>query len=392
MELEPGIVAMEDELTAWRRDLHAHPELGFEEHRTSRLVAERLASFGCAVHRGLAGTGVVGTIVGRGGGGGRAVGLRADMDALPMTEATGLPYASTSPGRMHACGHDGHTTMLLGAARHLAATRNFSGKVHFIFQPAEEMLAGGERMVKEGLFDLFPCDEVYGMHTAPHFPPGTIGVRAGPVLASADFFEIVLTGRGGHGAYPHTTIDPVVVGAHVITALQTLIARELDPLKAGVVSITRMHAGSADNVIAPMAVLGGTVRAFDPAVRQGLIDGVHRIARSVAMALRAEAAVRFTACAYPPTIATEAEARAAAAVAATVVGDSGVIWDHPPAMGGEDFAFMLQKVPGAFVMLGSDGGDDAILCHDPRFDFNDRTLAIGASFWVRLATARLAAA
>jgi hippurate hydrolase len=389
VQLVPRIVEWQDEFIAWRRDFHAHPELGYEEQRTSDRVAERLRSFGLEVHRGLAGTGVVGTLVGRLGDG-PAIGLRADMDALPMDEQTNLPYASRHPGRMHACGHDGHTTMLLAAARYLAETRNFRGRVHFIFQPAEEMLAGGERMVNEGLFERFPCTQVYGMHTAPNFAPGQIGVRAGPVLAAADTFEITLTGRGGHAAYPHTTIDPIVVGAHVITALQTLVGREVDPIDSGVVSVTRMHAGSADNVIAPTAVLGGTVRAFKPETRTMLIDGVHRIATSVAAALRAEAEVRFSDARYPPTIATEAEAKHAARIAASVVGEDHVVWDHPPAMGGEDFAFMLQKVPGAFVMLGADGSDGAILCHDPRFDFNDRTLAIGASFWARLVETTLA--
>jgi len=391
MTVEPKIRAFHDEMTAWRRDLHAHPELGFAEHRTSGVVAAKLESWGLEVHRGLAGTGVVATLEGRAGPGNRAVGLRADMDALPMEEVSGVPHASTTPGRMHACGHDGHTTMLLAAAKYLSETKNFAGRVHFIFQPAEEMLAGGEKMVKEGLFELFPCDQVFGMHNAPQLPPGQIGVRAGPVLASADFFEITVTGRGGHGAYPHTVIDPAVVGAHVITALQTLVARELDPLDNGVVSITRMQVGSTDNVIAPTAVLGGTVRAFEPETRARLVDGVHRISRCVAEGLRAQAQVRFTDAAYPPTIATQDEAELAAAVAREVVGEAGLVWDHPPAMGGEDFAFMLDKVPGAFVMLGQQGGDDPIQCHDPRFDFNDAILPIGASFWARLVERTLAA-
>ena len=388
----PALEALHDEMTRWRRDLHAHPELGFEEHRTSAFVAAKLEAWGLEVHRGLAGTGVVGTLDGRAGASNRSIGLRADMDALPMEETSGVAHASETPGKMHACGHDGHTTMLLGAAKHLSETRNFAGRVHFIFQPAEEMLAGGKRMVEEGLFELFPCDQVYGMHNAPPLPVGHFGVRAGPVLASADFFEMVITGRGGHGAYPHTVIDPVVVGAHIITVLQTLVARETDPLDAGVVSITRMHAGSTDNVIAPTAVLGGTVRAFKQETRDRLVDGVHRVAGAIASAMRAEAVVRFTDAAYPPTVATETEARHAAAIAAEVVGDDAVFWDHPPAMGGEDFAFMLQKAPGAFVMLGQDGSDDAIQCHDARYDFNDAILPIGASFWVRLVERTLPAA
>jgi hippurate hydrolase len=384
MSIEPTIRAFHAEMTAWRRDLHAHPELGFEEHRTSDLVAAKLAAWGLDVHRGLAGTGVVGTLAGEAGASARAIGLRADMDALPMDEVSNVPHASTTPGRMHACGHDGHTTMLLAAAKYLSEKRNFAGRVHFIFQPAEEMLAGGKRMVEEGLFERFPCDQVFGMHTAPHLPPGRIGVRAGPVLASADFFELTVTGRGGHGAYPHTVVDPAVVAAHIITALQTLVARELDPLDAGVVSVTRMRVGSTDNVVAGTAVLGGTVRAFTPEARGRLIDGVHRIARSIAEGLRATAEVRFTDAAYPPTVASEAEARRAAAIAREVVGEEGLVWDHPPAMGGEDFSFMLNKVPGAFVMLGQEGGDDPIRCHDPRFDFNDAVLPIGATFWARL--------
>jgi len=392
MTIEPKIRAFHDEMTAWRRDFHAHPELGYEEHRTSDIVAAKLAEWGLEVHRGLAGTGVVATLEGRAGPGNRALGLRADMDALPMDEISGVPHASTAPGRMHACGHDGHTTMLLAAARYLSETRNFAGRVHFIFQPAEEMLAGGKRMVEDGLFELFPCDQVFGMHNAPQFAPGQIGVRSGPVLASADFFELTITGRGGHGAYPHHVVDPAVVGAHVITALQTLVARELDPLDAGVVSITRMHVGSTDNVIAPTAVLGGTVRAFKAETRTRLVDGVHRIAGAVAEGLRARAEVRFTDAAYPPTVASEDEARQAAAIAAEVVGQDGLVWDHPPAMGGEDFSFMLNEVPGAFVMLGQAGGDEAIMCHDPRFDFNDAILPIGATFWARLVERTLAPA
>jgi hippurate hydrolase len=391
MKLDPAIQALHDEATAWRRDLHAHPELGFEEHRTSAFVASKLAEWGVEVHRGLAGTGVVGTLEGKAGMSNRAIGLRADMDALPMDEVSGVPHASRAPGKMHACGHDGHTTMLLAAAKYLSDTRNFAGRVHFIFQPAEEMLAGGRRMVEDGLFELFPCDQVFGMHNAPQLPPGQIGVRAGPVLASADFFEITVTGRGGHGAYPHTVIDPAVVGAHIVTALQTLVARELDPLDNGVVSITRMNVGSTDNVVAPTAVLGGTVRAFKPETRQRLVAGVHRISRAIAEGLRATAAVRFTDAAYPPTIAREEEAKLAASIACEVVGEDGLVWDHPPAMGGEDFSFMLQKVPGAFVMLGQAGGDDPVQCHDPRFDFNDAVLPIGATFWARLVERTLAA-
>ncbi len=340
----------------------------------------------------MAGNGVGGRVAGRSGARNRAIGLGAEMDALPMDEVSGVPNASTAPGRMHACGHDGHTTMLLAAAKYLSENRNFAGRVHFIFQPAEEMLAGGKRMVDDGLFALFPCDQVFGMHNAPQLPPGQIGVRAGPVLASADFFELQVTGRGGHGAYPHTVIDPAVVGAHIITALQTLVARELDPLDNGVVSITPMHVGSTDNVIAPTATLGGTVRAFKPETRERLVGGVHRIARCVAEGLRATAEVRFTDAAYPPTVATEEEARLAAAVAREVVGEDGLVWDHPPAMGGEDFSFMLNKVPGAFVMLGQQGGADPIQCHDPRFDFNDAILPIGATFWARLVERTLAPA
>jgi hippurate hydrolase len=370
------------ELTEWRRDIHAHPELGLEEHRTSELVAAKLASWGIAVTRGLAGTGVVGTL--RNGSGGRAIGLRADMDALEMTEANDFDHRSVNPGKMHACGHDGHTTMLLGAAKYLAETRNFDGTVHFIFQPAEEGLGGGRIMVEEGLFDRFPCDAVYGAHNDTGLPVGTMVAVAGSVSAASDRFWIRIRGKGGHAARPHRAIDPLVVGCHVVMALQTVVARRVDPQEAAVLSITQFHAGSTGNVIAEEAVLNGTVRTLRPEVQDEVEGLLTSIATATAAAHGAEAVVEYER-GYPPVVNAAEPTERAALAAARVLGDGKVIRERRPGMGGEDFSFMAQRVPGCFVRIGqAEGERGSTPVHNPRYDFNDAILPIGASFWSTL--------
>jgi amidohydrolase len=370
------------ELTEWRRDIHAHPELGLEEYRTSELVAAKLASWGIEVTRGLAGTGVVGTL--RSGGSERSIGLRADMDALEMTEANEFEYRSANPGKMHACGHDGHTTMLLGAAKYLAETRNFDGTVHFIFQPAEEGLGGGRIMVEEGLFDRFPCDAVYGAHNDTYLPVGTMVAVAGSVSAASDRFWIRIHGKGGHAARPHRTIDPVVVGSHVVLALQSVVARRVDPQEAAVLSITQFHAGSTGNVIAEEAVLNGTVRTLRPEVQDEVQELLTAMAVATAAAHGAEAVVEYER-GYPPVVNAAEPTERAALAAARVLGEGKVIRERRPGMGGEDFSFMALRVPGCFVRIGqAEGERGSTPVHNPRYDFNDAILPIGASFWSTL--------
>ncbi|TCZ59701.1 M20 aminoacylase family protein [Roseicella aquatilis] len=370
------------EMTEWRQDFHAHPELGFEEHRTSDIVARKLESWGIEVHRGLATTGLVGVL--RNGTSGRSIGLRADMDCLPMQEQTGLPHASTVPGRMHACGHDGHTATLLGAAKYLAETRNFDGTVHFIFQPAEEGGGGGNVMVQEGLFDRFPCDSVYGIHNDPTLPLGEAKVVPGVILAASDRVSITLRGVGGHAARPHVTVDPVLVGAHVLVALQALVARRTDPLDSAVLSITMFHAGSAMNVIPDVAELKGTVRTLLPETRDMMERLIAQVTENTAAAHGATAEVVYTRL-YPATVNHEAETARAAQAAAKVLGESRVIRDAPPIMGGEDFSFMLLKRPGAFVMMGQKGPEKGgVPVHHPEYDFNDEMLPVGASYFAAL--------
>lgn len=381
-----ALAARADQLTRWRRDLHAHPELAFEEHRTAAFVAERLAEFGLEPHTGLATTGVVATIEGRAEG--PAIALRADLDALPMTEESGVPHASTHPGRMHACGHDGHITMLLGAAQHLAETRAFAGAVHVVFQPAEEGAGGGKVMVDEGLFERFPAEQVFGLHNWPALPAGQMAVHTGPVMAATDRFTIVVEGRGGHAAMPHQGIDPVVGGAHLVTALQTLVSRTLDPTEAAVLSVTQFHAGSAFNVIPARAELGGTVRTLSPGSQDLIEAGMQRVIDGVCAALGLEGTLKYTR-GYPATINTAPEAELAAEAAARVVGRENVRRDLPPSMGAEDFAFMLHARPGCYAWLGTGQGAGTAMLHHPRYDFADAMLPVGASYWVRLVETRL---
>jgi hippurate hydrolase len=380
------IAAFQDEMVAWRRHLHAHPETAFEENATAAFVAERLQDFGVEVHRGLGRTGVVGVL--RRGSGPRTIGLRADMDALDMTEQNDFAHASRHPGKMHGCGHDGHTTMLLGAARYLAETGNFDGTVHFIFQPAEEGKGGAEQMIADGLFERFPCDTVFGLHNWPQTPAGHFGVRAGPIMAAADHFDITVTGVGAHGAMPHHGVDPVVVAAHIITAAQSLVSRGTDPVDAAVVSFTVINGGSAFNVIPDHVTLSGTVRSFRPDTRDALEAGLTRVAGNVAIAFGATAQVAYHRS-YPATVNAPAEAEFAAAVAARVVGADRVIRNADPSMGAEDFSVMLERRPGCYVWLGQGGGPDSCMVHNPRYDFNDEILAVGASYWALLAETAL---
>ena len=387
MKIDPAIAAFAADLTAWRRDIHAHPELGFEEERTSAIVAARLKEFGCEVTTGIGKTGVVGTI--RVGNNPRAVGLRADMDALPMDETNTFEHASQHKGRMHACGHDGHTIMLLGAARHLAKTRNFDGTVHFIFQPAEEGRGGAEAMVKDGLFQKFPCEVVFGMHNRPKLDVGRFQIRSGPMMAGGGLFDIHIKGKGAHGARPESGVDPVVIGGHIITALQTVVSRTLAPIDSGVISITQMHAGDAYNVIPETAVLRGTVRAFRKEVMATIKEKIERIASGIAHSLggEAKADVRIV---FPPLVNNPDEAKWIGDVAASIVGEENVNREGSYVMASEDFSYMLEKVPGAFILIGNGGGEGGCEVHNPGYDFNDEIITLGATLWSRVVERRLA--
>jgi hippurate hydrolase len=372
------------ELRDIRRDLHAHPELAFQESRTSSLVVEHLKKWGIETHTGLAKTGVVGVVRGRTNGG-RGVGLRADMDCLPIDEMNDFQHRSKTPGRMHACGHDGHTTMLLGAARYLAETRHFDGTAYLIFQPAEEGGGGGQVMVKEGLFDRFPAHEVYALHNWPIMAPGTIAVRAGAMMAATDEVVITIRGKGGHAAVPQLTVDPVVAAAQVIGALQTIASRNVNPLDAVVVSICSMQTSQvgAFNVIPDSVQLIGTVRSFRPETRELAEQKVKTIASKTAEALGGSAEIRYTR-GYPPTVNSPREAAFAARVGERIFGKGNVVTDVEPTMGGEDFSYMLQARPGAYIWLGQGGGPGGCFLHNPKFDFNDEVIPLGAGYLAAL--------
>jgi amidohydrolase len=372
------------ELRELRRDLHAHPELGFEERRTSAIVADKLSAWGIEVHRGLAKTGVVGVIRGRTNAG-KTIGLRADMDCLPMHETGAVPYRSKHEGRMHACGHDGHTTMLLGAARYLAETRNFDGTAYLIFQPAEEGGGGGQVMVKEGLFQRFPADEIYALHNFPALESGKIAVRAGPMMAATDEIKISIHGTGGHGAFPHLTVDPVVAAAHVVTALQTIASRNLEPVDALVVSICSMATSQigAFNVIPDAVQLVGTVRTFKSGTRELAEKRVKEIVSKVTEAFGARAEIEYRR-GYPATVNSPRESEFAARVGARIFGPDNVITDCDPVMGGEDFSYMLLERPGAYVFLGQGGGPSGCFLHNPNYDFNDEVIPLGAGYLAAL--------
>src|SRR5512138_3579122 len=383
MKIEPKIAAAAAELTAIRRDIHAHPELGFEEERTSQIVAGKLKEWGCEVTTGIGKTGVVGTI--RVGNNPRAIGRRADMDALPMDEHNTFDHRSRHQGRMHACGHDGHTTMLLGAARYLAETRRFDGTAYVIFQPAEESGAGGHVMVREGLFEKFPADEVYALHNWPGLAPGKIAVGTGPMMAATDEVQITVRGKGGHGAMPHLVVDPVVAAAQIITALQTIASRNVEPTDAVVVSVCSMQTSQvgAFNVVPETVRLVGTVRSFRPETRDLAERRLREIATKVAEALGATAQIDYMR-GYPATVNSEREAAFAASVGERIFGQGNVITDPMPTMGGEDFSYMLAERPGAYIWLGQGGGPGGCFLHHPEFDFNDEVIPLGAGYLAAL--------
>ncbi len=375
------IAEFQDDMARWRRDIHAHPELGFEENRTSDVVARELESFGLEVHRGLARTGVVGVLKGAPGEG--AIGLRADMDALPILEKNEFDHRSTNDGVMHACGHDGHTAMLLGAAKYLAETENFSGTVYFIFQPAEEGMGGAREMVADGLFDKFPVNGIYGLHNWPGLEIGEFAVRPGPMMAACDCFEISVIGEGAHGAMPHLGIDPMVCAAEIVSGLQTIASRVTDPLDSAVVSVTMFHAGDAFNVIPGRVELGGTARCFNESVRQEIENGILRVSEGVAAAHRCRVEFNYMRQ-FPATVNHEAETELAAQAAAQVAGEAKVRRDVPPSMGSEDFSYMLEARPGSYIWMGNAGADLGCFLHNPNYDFNDEALGWGASYWATL--------
>jgi amidohydrolase len=385
MPIVNRVADLHGEITAWRRQMHAHPELLYDVQQTAASVVDKLKSFGCDdVVPGIGRTGVVGVIKGRKPGN-KVVGMRADMDALPLEEETDLPYKSTVPGKMHACGHDGHTAMLLGAAKYLAETRNFAGTAVVIFQPAEEGGAGGEAMVKDGLMTRFGIQEVYGMHNYPGLPVGEFAIRPGAIMASADHIAIDLEGKGGHAARPHTAVDTILVGCQIINQLQSIVARNVDPLEAAVVSVCMFQAGFTDNVIPQHAKLRGTARALKPEVGELLRKRINEIVEGTARLYGATAKLTYT-NGYPVVVNHERETEFAASVAREIAGKDKVN-DCPPRMAAEDFAFMLNERPGAFIFVGN--GDSAGL-HHPAYDFNDEVIPLGTSYWVRLAETALA--
>mgnify|MGYP006093875043 FL=1 len=386
MNIIPQLAADKDIMATWRRDIHAHPEIAFEEHRTAELVANKLREFGLEIETGIAGTGVVGTLTkGRGN---RAIGLRADLDALPIQEANEFAHKSTHPGKMHACGHDGHTTMLLGAAKYLAEHGEFEGTVYFIFQPAEENEGGGRAMVEEGLFDRYPMEAVYGMHNIPGMPVGTFAVKPGPMMAAFDIFELVVTGKGGHAAMPHLTIDPMVVGTKIVEAYQSIVSRSIDPQDPVVLSVTQFHAGDAYNVIPNEATISGCTRCFSPKVQAQLEAQMKQVATEICHAYGASCEFSYERR-YPPTVNSEIEAHLAGSVARELVGADRVNLNPKSAMGSEDFAYMLQEKPGAYIWIGNGDGEGSCMVHNPGYDFNDEILPIGATWWVKLAETSL---
>lgn len=393
MTVSNSIAAMKDEIAAYRRELHQNPQTSYEETFASELVAAKLTEWGIPFTRGLAVTGIVATIEGQKTDSGKTIGLRADMDALDMTDQSGQPWMSKIPGKMHGCGHDGHTAMLLGAAKYLSETRNFNGKIHLIFQPAEEGGAGAIRMIKEGLFKQFPMNAVFGMHNWPGLPKGTIGLRSGPIMASSDTFEMTVTGKGGHAAIPQLIVDPIVAGSHIVTALQTIVSRQLDPVDQGVVSVTNFHAGSgASNVIPAQAKLSGTYRSFRVETRALLKQRIEEISTTIAKAFNTTLEINFG-DGYDPTINSPAESEFCFGIARDLAGDQNVV-NVEPCMGAEDFGAMLQEVPGCYVWMGQGLPDSPNSphnkgLHNTGYDFNDDIIPMGIEYWAKLAEAAL---
>ena len=380
-----SLAEFQQELTTLRRDLHAHPELGFQELRTSGLIAGMLEALGMTVHRNIGKTGVVGVLQGRRRESGKMIGLRADMDALPMQEANRFAHASSRPGLMHGCGHDGHTAILMGAAKYLAQTRNFDGTVVFIFQPAEEGLGGAKAMIDDGLFEQFNCDAVYGLHNWPGLPPGMIGINPGPMMAAADRFEVLIQGRGGHGAHPYQTVDPVLVASHIITALQSVVSRNVNALDAAVVTVASVQAGDplAMSVIPDQAKLVGTVRTFRHSIQAMVEERMRALIEQIAVGFGASAQLEYKKI-YPATINTPQEATFVADVATELFGADKVVRDLQPSMGAEDFSFMLQCKPGAYFRLGQGGAEGGCYLHNPNYDFNDAVIPTGAGLFAAL--------
>ena len=382
MKIIKELEDLQGEMQEWRRDIHAHPEIAFEEHRTAQIVADKLESFGIEVETGIAGTGVVGTL--RKGMGNRSIGLRADLDALLINETNDFEYKSKNPGQMHACGHDGHTTMLLGAAKYLSEQGNFDGTVNFIFQPAEENEGGGRVMIEDGLFDKYPVESVYGMHNIPGMPVGSFAIKPGPIMAAFDIFNLKEIGRGGHAAMPQTTVDPIIVGTKIIDAFQAIISRSIDPQEPSVLSVTQFHGGDAYNVIPNQVEIKGCTRCFSPNVQKKLEDEMRQISESICKAYGADCEFHYE-HRYPATINSEEEANLAGQVAQEIVGEERVNLSPKPGMGSEDFAYMLQEKPGSYIWIGNGDGEGSCMIHNPGYDFNDEILPIGATYWVKMA-------
>lgn len=372
-----------DEMKKWRHTIHMNPETAFQEFKTSAFVEQKLKEFGVdEVHTGIAGTGIVGVIKGQSDSG-KAIGLRADLDALHILEKNSFPYASKNKGKMHACGHDGHTTMLLGAAKYLAANKQFSGTVYLIFQPAEENEGGGRKMVEEGLFNRFEMERVYGMHNWPGLDAGVISVRKGPVMAAADRFDLIVKGKGGHAAMPHLTHDPLITATQIVQGLQQLHSRRMNPLDQSVLSITQIHAGEAYNVIPDNAVIRASVRTYRREVKEMIIEGIHQIAGGITTANNCHYELSYR-DGYPSTINDSHAAEISAKAAKATVGDNNVLLDFPPSLASEDFSFMLQEKPGCYVWLGNGPGEGGCMLHNPHYDFNDQIIPTGVSYWVNL--------
>ncbi len=381
MKTIQAIENYQDEMTGWRRDIHAHPEIAFAEHRTAKVVAELLESFGIEVETGIAGTGLVGTL--KKGRGNRAIGLRADLDALPIHEANDFDYKSKHDGMMHACGHDGHTCMLLGAAKYLAQSNDFEGTVHFIFQPAEENEGGGKAMIEDGLFDKYPVESVFGMHNIPGMPVGTFAIKPGPMMAAFDIFKLKIIGRGGHAAMPQFTIDPIIIAINIVEAYQSIVSRFIDPQDPVVLSVTQFHAGDAFNVIPNEVYLSGCTRCFSTKIQEKLEIQMKHMATEICSAYGATCEFLYERR-YPPTINSDQEAAIAGEVAGEIVGTDKVNLNPKPAMGSEDFAYMLIEKPGSYIWIGNGDGEGSCMVHNPGYDFNDEILSLGATYWVRM--------
>ena len=385
MVVSNSINQMYEEMKTWRQDLHRIPEIGLEEYQTSKYIKSKLSEFNIDFKDGYANTGIVAYIKGSKGNSDKSIGLRADFDALPMPEKNNFDHKSTNEGMMHACGHDGHTSMLLGAAKYLSENNDFDGNVYFIFQPGEEGFAGGQKMIQDGMFDDFKIDEVYALHNWPELPIGTIGVNNGPMMAAVDEFDIIVNGKGGHAAIPQLAIDPVVIASQIVLSIQTIISRSTDPVDKALISITKINGGTAYNVIDDSVKLGGTIRTFKPETRSFFEKKINEIASGIAKANGAEAKIEFHLTnKYPPTINSKKESEFAANVAKKIFGDAKVNTEIDPSMGGEDFSYLLEKKPGSYLYIGQGDANHKAHLHTTKYDFNDNLLPIGVNYWVEL--------